>query len=149
CALIHAREIPVLRRYLERFPDQPVVLDHCANVAAPKPDGSDQAVRDAEVEAVVSLAAYPNLYAKLSYLVTGSQEPYPCRDTHAMTRRILAAYGPERSMWGSDFPCELWIPRTDLAGHLRIFTEELGLDAAAQTAVLGETAHRLWFPGSA
>ncbi len=148
CALIHAGQIPVLRRYLEQFPQQPVVLDHCANVAAPQLDASDREARAAEVEEVIALAAYPNLYAKVTNVVTGSQEAYPCRDMYEMTRRIIAAYGPDRCIWGSDFPCELWIPKTDLAGHIRIFTDELGLDATAQRAILETTARRLWFPGT-
>ncbi len=64
-------------------------------------------------------------------------------------------------IWGSDFPCELWCPKVTYARHLRIFTHdtyarhlrifthELGLDEATKNAVLGETAHRLWFQGRA
>ena len=48
-------------------------------------------------------------------------------------------------MWGSDFPCELWIPKATYAQHLRLFTDELGLEAAARAAVLGGTAARVWF----
>jgi predicted TIM-barrel fold metal-dependent hydrolase len=139
CALIHAQEIPTLRRYLERFPSQAVVLDHCANLAAADHDGPN-------LQAVLDLAAYPNLYAKVTNVVTGSAEPWPCRDMHTMTRRIIETYGPNRCIWGSDFPCELWIPKTDLAGHIRLFTSELGLEPSALAAVMGSTALRLWFP---
>ncbi len=51
----------------------------------------------------------------------------------------------ERCVWGSGFPCELRGPKISYAQHLKIFTHELGLDNATQKAILGETAHRLWF----
>ena len=54
-------------------------------------------------------------------------------------------FGPQRCVWGSDFPCELWCPKITYAQHLQIFTEELGLDASTKQVILGETAHRLWF----
>lgn len=140
CALIHPPQIKALKRLLTRFPGVPVVLDHCANLDADDaPDGED-------LEAVLALAQFPNLYAKITFLVTGSGEEYPCRDTHVLGRKIIEAFGPERCMWGSDFPCELWIPKASYAEHLRLFTKDLGLDASAQEAVLGGTALRLWFP---
>lgn len=139
CALINPAQIDTLERLLGRFADLPVVLDHCANLsAADAPDGPN-------LRRVLDLARFPNLYAKLSFLVTGSREDYPCRDTHLLARRIIDAFGPERCMWGSDFPCELWIPKASYAQHLRLFTQELGLDDWTQRAVLGETARRLWF----
>jgi L-fuconolactonase len=33
-----------------------------------------------------------------------SKAPYPHNDTHEMVRRIYDAFGPERLMWGTDFP---------------------------------------------
>lgn len=123
--------------YLESFPDTPVVLDHCMNYRA-----GDETT----LQTVCDMARHPNLIAKLSFAVTGSNEPYPCPDTHDAIRKIIAAYSPERCIWGSDFPCELWCPKTTYATHLRIFTDELGLDDATQRAVLGETAMRVWFP---
>ena len=58
---------------------------------------------------------------------------------------MLAAFGPERCVWGSDFPCEHWLENTTYAQHLAVFTEELGLSTAEQEQVLGATAMRLFF----
>ncbi|MCH7726599.1 MAG: amidohydrolase family protein, partial [Planctomycetes bacterium] len=85
------------------------------------------------------------VHAKLTFIPTGTAEPYPCRDMHDACRAIIDAFGPERSVWGSDFPCELWCPKVTYAQHLQIFTRELGLDEKTKKSVLGETAHRLWF----
>jgi predicted TIM-barrel fold metal-dependent hydrolase len=65
---------------------------------------------------------------------------------HEPCRKILNAFGPERCVWGSDFPCELWTPRVSYAEHLKIFVEALELSEKARVQILGETARRLWFP---
>jgi predicted TIM-barrel fold metal-dependent hydrolase len=139
CALIQADACDALARLLERYPNVPTVLDHCANLKA-----SD--VPDSEaLRAVLSLARFPNLTAKLTMLITGSEQEVPCRDMHGIARRILDAFGPDRCIWGSDFPCELWIPKATYAQHLHIFTDEMGLSTPEQEAILGKTAMRLWF----
>jgi predicted TIM-barrel fold metal-dependent hydrolase len=121
-----------------RHPSLRVVIDHCLNLKA-----------DAQLEPTLKdlerLAKLPKLHAKLTCIPTGTAEAYPCRDMHDPCRRVIAAFGPERCVWGSNFPCELWNPKVTYAQHLAIFTRELGLGAEAKAAILGETAHRLWF----
>src|SRR5262249_21988702 len=127
-----------LAALLKRFPKLPVVLDHCLSLKA----GADLNKTLAEV---IELARHPNLHAKLSFIPTGSAEKYPCRDMHEPCRQIIKAFGAERCVWGSNFPCELWCPNVTYAQHLAIFTRELGLGDGAKAAILGETARRLWF----
>jgi predicted TIM-barrel fold metal-dependent hydrolase len=94
---------------------------------------------------MVALSRWPNIHAKLTFIPTGSAEPYPCRDLHDACREVIRAFDPERCVWGSDFPCELWCPKVTYAEHLRIFTHELGLDQESKRAILGKTAYGLWF----
>lgn len=121
------------------LPKLRVVLDHCLNLKA----GPDL---EPALTEVLRLARHKNLYAKLTFLPTGSASGYPCRDMHDPCLKVIDAFGPERCIWGSDFPCELWTPGVSYAEHLRIFTETLPLKNEARTAILGETARRLWFP---
>ena len=58
---------------------------------------------------------------------------------------IIDAYGPDRCVWGSDYPTELWCPNVTYAQHLELFQEHLGLSESEQQAILGGTAERLWF----
>jgi predicted TIM-barrel fold metal-dependent hydrolase len=117
------------------------VLDHCAY-----PDGTEGPDSDT-VRQVVHLARHANLHAKLTFLVTGSQQAWSFPDTQAIARRILDAFRPQRCMWGSDFPTELWLKgATDYAGHLAAVRDELGLAPAERAEVLGGTAMRLFFP---
>ncbi|MDQ3702934.1 MAG: amidohydrolase, partial [Chloroflexota bacterium] len=93
---------------------------------------------------MLEIAGFPNAYAKLSFLPTGSAQEYPFRDMHDACRRFVDAFGPDRCLWGSDYPTELWCPRTTYRGHLDLFRQELGLSAAEQAAILGGTAQRLY-----
>ena len=121
-----------------RFPKLRVVIDHCLNLRAGPDLGAT--LRD-----VIALAAHPNFHAKLTFIPTGSAENYPCRDMHDPCHAVIGAFGPDRCVWGSDFPCELWCPKITYRQHLEIFKSELGLDAVAKRKILGETARRLWF----
>ncbi|MCL4393346.1 MAG: amidohydrolase family protein [Chloroflexi bacterium] len=129
-----------LARMLEEFGRQRVVIDHCMNLRA----GRDQ---DAILADMLRLAKFPNAHAKLTFVTTGSAEQYPFRDMHEPCRKIIAAYSPDRCIWGSNFPNELWTPKATYAQNLAVFTQELGLGAAAQEAILGRTARGLYFQG--
>ena len=92
----------------------------------------------------MELSRFPNLYAKLTFIPTGSANQFPFTEMHDPCKRIIEAFGPDRCVWGSDFPTELWCPKTDYANHLDIFREEFGLTTVDQFAILSETADRLW-----
>jgi len=125
-------------RMLADFPKLQVVLDHCLNLKA----GPNL---DSTLEKVLHLSQRPNLHAKLTFIPTGSAAGFPCADMHDACLKVIDAFGPERCVWGSDFPCELWTPKVSYAEHLKIFTEVLPLKIRAREQILGETANRLWF----
>ncbi len=127
-----------LTALLNTFPKLNVVLDHCMNLKA----GPDLG---ATLAAVLRLSRHKNLHAKLTFVPTGSESGYPCRDMHESCMKVVEAFGADRCVWGSDFPAERWTPKVSYAEHLRIFTHDLPLREAARTAILGGTAKRLWF----
>lgn len=138
-ALIRVDLADDLERLLARHPTLPVVLDHCMY-----PRGRD-GLRGETICRVLALARYGNLHAKLTWLVDGSDRDFPFEDTWPLLRAVLRAYGPERCVWGSDFPCELWTPKATYAQHWRLFTEALGLTRREKELVLFQTPGRLWF----
>jgi len=97
--LIVARQLPAAIRFVDRHPEQVFVLDHIA-----KP-----AIRAGEVEpwrgAICELARRPNVYSKVSGLVT---EADYSRWTEAQLapyfETVLEAFGPGRLMVGTDWP---------------------------------------------
>lgn len=137
--LIHLNLADELEAMLRRHPALRVVLDHCMY-----PRGKDGLAGET-IRRVLSLARYPNLYAKLTWLVDSSDEGDPFRDTYPLLRAVIEAYGPERCVWGSDFPCELWTPKAGYARQVALFTSALGLDRAALETILWTTPGRLWF----
>jgi predicted TIM-barrel fold metal-dependent hydrolase len=126
-------------KLLQEFPALAVGFCHCMDL---KPGPA----LEPSLKTVCELARFKNLYAKVDFIGTGTRMSYPCSDLHAAALRVIDAYGPERCVWGSCFPNELWTPKITYAEHLRIFTEALPLKEAARRSVLGETARRLWFP---
>jgi predicted TIM-barrel fold metal-dependent hydrolase len=138
CALTNRDSRSQLEALAARYPKLPLVIDHCLNLAAGKQ-------YDAILADMLALAKLPNLHAKLSYVVTGSAEEYPFRDMHDSCRQIIRAFGPDRCVWGSDFPCELWCPKASYSQHVRVFTHELGLDDETKRQILCEIPRLLWF----
>jgi predicted TIM-barrel fold metal-dependent hydrolase len=138
-ALIHRENAEGLSRLLADFSNLRVVLDHCMY-----PEIGPQF--DAILSDVLRLARCKNLYAKLTFVPAGSKQKYPCADMHDTVLKIVDAFGAERCVWGSDFPCELWTPGISYSQHLQIFLSDLPLPDQARQQILGLTAKKLWFP---
>ena len=126
-------------KLLNEFPDLTIGFDHCMDLK-PGP------LYDKTLSEVLRLSKYKNLYAKVDFISTGTEIGYPGSDLHDAVLKIIDTYGPERCVWGSNFPNALWTPKVTYAEHLRIFTEALPLSDEAKAHILGETARRLWFP---
>src|SRR5262249_16797324 len=102
--LVNREKTDELDRLLSDFPRLPVVLDHCMNVKHGRE--GEPILRD-----VLRLSRHKNLHAKLTFIPTGSATGYPCADMHERGMKIVAAFGAERCVWGSDFPSVLWTPK--------------------------------------
>jgi L-fuconolactonase len=98
CLLISPAQLEESVAWIARHPGSRIVIDHLARPDL-GPDGPELVL-----DRLVRLAEFPNVWVKLSALSELSREPYPHRDAALWTRRALAAFGPERLMWGSDFP---------------------------------------------
>ena len=91
------KAIPQLIRMLERFPSVRVILDHLA-----KPSLADGPPYTGAAE-VFRLAAYPNLYLKLSPHTFA--EAQNGKATHATFFPLLVSkFGASRIAWGSNYP---------------------------------------------
>ncbi|MBC8130112.1 MAG: amidohydrolase family protein [Rhizobiaceae bacterium] len=96
-ALVTPRNLPPLHRFAERRDRLRIVVDHGA-----KPFIGEGRFADWR-GAMAGLARLPNVFCKLSGLLTeaGDQRPEAVRP-YAET--ILDLFGAERTMWGSDWP---------------------------------------------
>ena len=93
-------------------------------------------------EGMERLAAVPSVFVKLSGLGTFVH----CLDEAHITRTVretVELFGPERCLWGSNFPIEkLW---TDYASLVEGYRKALAhLSPAAREAIFCGTARRLY-----
>ncbi len=131
-------EYPLLARRAEQFPDLPIILDHCGYVSP------DVDPKEPNLAPVLAMARYPNVYAKLTFFGAASHQAYPFEDVHWMARRIVDAFGPERCMYGSNFPTAQYNPRSTYQQTVQLFQEALDLSDEERRWILGDTAAKLW-----
>lgn len=97
--LVYEQQMPAVLQFLERCPDQPMVLDH---IGKPIIEGGPSA---AWKEGIKGVAAHPRVYCKLSGLVTEADWSNWSEDTFMpFLNVVLEAFGPQRLMVGSDWP---------------------------------------------
>lgn len=132
-ALVKPAQIPALLTLLERETELPVVIDHGA-----KPDltGADLSAWRAGIAA---LAARPNTVCKLSGLVTEAPPGWREATLAPAVAQLLACFGPQRLLWGSDWP----------VATLRASYDQWLATAERLTATLSEAERAAIFGGNA
>jgi len=100
--LIYPKQLPAAIRLVERLPEQPFVLDHLA-----KP-----VIRDGVIspwrEQIRELARFPNVYCKVSGMVTEAKWiGWRMDDFRPYLDVVVETFGIDRLMYGSDWPVAL------------------------------------------
>jgi len=136
--LIYTKHLPVAAVLVERFPRQRFVLDHLAKPAIKSGN------IDSWAHGIRRLAQFPNVFCKLSGLVTEAdwqrwrpEQIVPYLDV------AFASFGPDRLMLGSDWPVCL-VAASYAQGVEVVKTYLLRQDPKSQEAVLGGNAQRFW-----
>ncbi|MEU5410137.1 amidohydrolase family protein [Nocardia asteroides] len=148
-AWLYSGQLPEVTALAERFPEVPIVLDHLATPAGIfGPVGKDtghtvaqrQALFDRWQHDLTDLAAQPNVVAKVSGLMMpvlghpvprrGVPTPVPTLvdRVRPLLAHALAVFGPDRLIWGSNFPVDR--PITSLTGAVHTVATAL-TDAGA------------------
>jgi predicted TIM-barrel fold metal-dependent hydrolase len=142
-------QLPLLLELPAVVPDLTVVLNHLGFFpegmrvdAAGRPAFDDPLVGD-RVEAVMGLSRHPGVVVMISGQYALSGAPYPHPDLDELIGRTVAEFGPDRCMWGSDFP---WIEsEPGYAETLALVERALpGASAEDLEAIRGGTALRLF-----
>jgi L-fuconolactonase len=136
--LVYSRHLRVAVDLVERFAGQRFVLDHLG-----KPD-----IRRGEVNAwardIRALAARPNVWAKLSGLITEADwDAWTARDIRTYLDVAFDCFGADRLMIGSDWPvCTV---AGDYARTMAVVTDYVAARPACERdGVLGGNAQRFW-----
>ncbi|MFI0941962.1 amidohydrolase family protein [Streptomyces sp. NPDC021020] len=132
--LVTPRELPAALDTVAALPELRFVLDHAAKPAVAGGGWEPWATQVAE------LAALPNVVCKLSGLVTEADwSGWEPADLLPYARHVLAVFGPDRVMFGSDWPvCTLAASYGDVLALAAEATA--GLTPAESAAVFGGTA---------
>ncbi|KZL26334.1 amidohydrolase family protein [Pseudovibrio sp. WM33] len=96
--LVQPRHLPHLKTFLSRYPDLRAVIDHGA-----KPDIRNKAI-ETWSQHVGDIARTSKVCCKLSGLLTEASENAEIEDIAPYAFHILKCFGPERVMFGSDWP---------------------------------------------
>jgi L-fuconolactonase len=97
-ALVTPLHLAALERRLRRHPTLRCVIDHCGK---PAPGEGSFVLWS---ESMRSLAKHTSAYCKLSGLVTQFDPPLTPDVLGPYVSRIVEYFGPERMIWGSDWP---------------------------------------------
>lgn len=134
---IFAGQVEPACRLVDACPDTTFVLQHAGML-----EDTSAAGFAAWRAAIAALAARPNVCAKLSGL--GTFVHRVDRDLVALIAgETIAAFGPQRCLWGSNFPIEkLWTAYGPLLDAHRAATA--ALDESARAAIFHDTACRVY-----
>src|SRR4051794_26501568 len=126
--------MPDVAAQLEKLPDLTVVIDHMADCPVDQP---------AELEKLIALQRYPNVFVKISHTWSLSKQPYPWPDAQEHVKRLHHAFGPQRLMWATDWP----IIENNSTYHkaLSVVRDEMKfLNAEDKSWMLSKTIERVW-----
>ncbi len=131
----HLRHVP---RLAEDLPNLKMVIDHLA-----KPQIKSSGL-EAWLPGFAAASRYPNIYCKLSGMVTEADwKHWKATDLRPYADEALRLFGPERVMYGSDWPvCELAGSYQQVFGAARELVSELS--TAEQQQVLSGTARAFY-----
>ncbi|HTV19254.1 MAG TPA: amidohydrolase family protein [Polyangiaceae bacterium] len=138
--LIKPHQLAATLEVLEAFPKLRAVIDHIA-----KPDIA-RGAREPWQSAMQRVSEHRNVYCKLSGMVTeADHERWTPHDLAPYIAHALACFGPERCMFGSDWPvCTLAASYERVVRALEDNLERLALEPAALSRIFGDTAREFY-----
>ena len=131
-------QLPAAIETVGSLPEATFVLDHLS-----KPLIAEHTM-EPWAEQIRALAAYPNVFCKLSGMVTEADwKTWTLDDLRPYADVVLDAFGPHRVMFGSDWPvCLLAASYDDVLQAAEDLTTQLSADERAD--VFGGTASRAY-----
>jgi predicted TIM-barrel fold metal-dependent hydrolase len=117
---VFASQMKAAANFAQDFPATPMVLQHCG-----MPEDTSAGGMALWLDGMKRLAEQPNIYCKFSGLGTFIHENSVSfmRD---ITGQCLELFGPERCVYGSNFPIEkIWTPYADIIQGFRAALEDI------------------------
>ncbi len=136
--LVFPKQLPAAIQLVEKFPEQPFVLDHIAKPLI------KQGIITPWKQLIRTLASYPNVSCKLSGMVTEAKwDEWQPADFRPYLDVALETFGEDRSMFGSDWPvCRLAGSYERVYGLVNDYLQLLS--EAARNKIFGENAAQFY-----
>lgn len=139
-ALILSHQIAAIIELAKRYPQLSIVLDHAA-----KPHLGEAEAMAAWAPVMEALARLPNVTCKVSGLLTELRPGGSSDDVARAIGILFDLFGPERLLWGSDWP--VLTLAGDYRGWFELAREAIASkDESAVEAVMGGNARRIYRP---
>ena len=136
--LIYDRHLPQAIELVDQHPEQPFVIDHMAKPSI------KQGTIEPWARHLRELGRRPHVCCKLSGLVTEiGRSQWTVADLRPYVDVVLEAFGPERVLFGSDWP--VCLVACGYARWMQIVQELIApLSSSERAAILGENARRVY-----
>lgn len=126
--------MPDLIPWIEQNPELTVVIDHMADSPLNHPD---------ELNNLLALARYPQVYVKISHMWSLSQQSYPYPDAAQQVKQVFDAFGAQRLMWGTDWP--ICLNKLSYAQAVALYRDHLAwLTPKDREQILYKTVQQIW-----
>jgi L-fuconolactonase len=97
--LVYPDQLKYVHQFVKSFPEQPFIIDHIA-----KPYIKKQLIDEWKKD-MFSLASFPNVYCKISGMVTEADwQNWKKEDIFPYLDVVTEAFGTDRLVYGSDWP---------------------------------------------
>jgi L-fuconolactonase len=135
--LVRPAHLKAALALLERHPDLRAIVDHGG-----KPDIANR-LWQPWADDIRSIARDTAAYCKLSGLVTEARANWKTGDLRRYAEHLIDCFGPERLVWGSDWPVMLL--NTDYPGWLAAAKQFIASQSAAdKMAIMNDNAIRFY-----
>ncbi len=139
CCLANADALQGIGQMCERFPETPVVIDHCGRI------GTSGIIEATDVGNLCRLADFETVTVKTSAFYALGAKTAPYTDLAPMIRQLRDAYGAERLMWATDCPYQVQKGHT-YGDSIALIRDRLDfLSEEEKQWILRDTAARVFF----
>jgi predicted TIM-barrel fold metal-dependent hydrolase len=123
--------LPEVGEVAARHPRLRIIIDHMGRLRGMKDD-------TLRLDKTIALAKYPNVHVKLTLISECSSAEYPYKNIQPEVRRLIDAFSPRRSFWGTDLSVMLSRSTCTYRQAVTLFTEEMGYSQGDQEWILGK-----------
>lgn len=135
CIQTNAGGLPHVAGLAKRFPEVKIILDH---LARPEIEDGPPYLK---AGSLFAMSAFENIYLKITPRTSDAITASEAADPQSFFTKLIAAFGPDRLAWGSNYPSSEGTMRNNLE-MLKVMLAFL--DQETRTQIFARTAQSLY-----